>query len=226
MKTTKNILWGIVLVIIGLIAGCNALGIADINIFFDGWWTLFIIVPSFIGLFTDDDKMDNLIGLIIGGGILLVCQDVLSFDIVWKLMLPIILVVVGISMIFKDTIGNKVSKEIKKLNVNKNDSNNYYAAFSGEKIKLDGEVFEGAQVNAIFGGIKLNLRNAIIEKDVVIEACSLFGGIDILVPDNVRVKVRPTSIFGGTSDKSQNKESEGPVVCIDATCIFGGVDVK
>ena len=38
----------------GVIFGLNALEITDINIFFDGWWTLFIIVPCFIGLFKDD----------------------------------------------------------------------------------------------------------------------------------------------------------------------------
>ena len=54
MKKVGNILWGIVLIIIGLIIGGNALGIVNINIFFDGWWTLFIIIPCFIGLFKDD----------------------------------------------------------------------------------------------------------------------------------------------------------------------------
>ena len=45
MKKFRNILWGLVLIILGLIFGGNALGITDINLFFDGWWTLFIIVP-------------------------------------------------------------------------------------------------------------------------------------------------------------------------------------
>lgn len=39
---------GIVLIILGPIVGGNTLGITNINIFFDGWWTLFIIVPCFI----------------------------------------------------------------------------------------------------------------------------------------------------------------------------------
>ena len=58
----SNILWGLVLILIGIIFGLNALDIADINIFFDGWWTLFIIVPCFIDLFKDKDKSGNIIG--------------------------------------------------------------------------------------------------------------------------------------------------------------------
>jgi len=43
--------------------GLNALNITDINFFFTGWWTLFIIIPSLIGLFNDkdQDKTGNLI---------------------------------------------------------------------------------------------------------------------------------------------------------------------
>ena len=36
MKKFGNVLWGIVLIVIGLIIGGNALGITNINIFFDG----------------------------------------------------------------------------------------------------------------------------------------------------------------------------------------------
>lgn len=226
MKKARNIIWGVILVAIGLIAGCNVLGIADINIFFDGWWTLFIIIPCLVGLVTDDDKSGNLVGLIIGAGLLLICQDILSFELVWKLLLPIILVIIGLSMIFKDAIGGKVSKEIKKLNKENGKKSEYCAVFSSEKADFGGQQFEGAEVNAIFGGVKLDLRNADISADVVISACAIFGGVDIFVPENVNVKVKSTSIFGGTSDKTKHENETAPVVYVDATCIFGGVDVK
>ena len=59
MKKFGNVLWGVVLIVIGLIIGGNALGIININIFFDGWWTLFIIIPCFIGLFKDNENIRN-----------------------------------------------------------------------------------------------------------------------------------------------------------------------
>ena len=66
MKKANSIFWGLALVAVGVFLGLNAFGITDINIFFDGWWTLFIIVPCTIGLFTDYDKTGNLIGILIG----------------------------------------------------------------------------------------------------------------------------------------------------------------
>ena len=38
MEKTKNILWGVILIIIGIVWGLNALEIASIDIFFEGWW--------------------------------------------------------------------------------------------------------------------------------------------------------------------------------------------
>ena len=46
MQKLNRILWGVVLVAVGVVFALNALNIVDINIFFDGWWTLFIIIPA------------------------------------------------------------------------------------------------------------------------------------------------------------------------------------
>ena len=190
MKNFGNILWGIVLIIIGLIVGGNALGITNIDIFFDGWWTLFIIIPCFIGLFKEREKTGNIIGILIGIALLLCCQDILNFDMIWKLAFPSILIIIGISFIFKDTFDYKLSKEIKKLNEKKVNSDEYCATFSGQNLKFDGEKFTGTNLTAVFGGIKCDLKNAIIENDVVINCSSIFGGIEIYVPDNIKVKIK------------------------------------
>ena len=101
------------------------------------------------------------------------------------------------------------------------------AVFSGEKMNFTGEVFQGAELNAVFGGVECNLRNAIIDQDCVIRASAIFGGVDIFVPGNVNVQVTSTSIFGGVSNKSCNGQIEGaPTLYIQGTCLFGGVDIK
>ena len=56
MNNFSKILWGIVFITLGLVIALNALDITDINLFFNGWWTLFIIIPCLIGLFKDEDE--------------------------------------------------------------------------------------------------------------------------------------------------------------------------
>ncbi len=227
MKKVESVLWGIVFITIGLIISGNVLGITNINIFFNGWWTLFIIIPCFIGLFKNNRKTGDIIGLIIGIALLLACQDILKFDLVWKLLFPVILIIVGISFIFRDTIGGKITKEIKELNKNRINSNEYCATFSEQNVKFDDEKFSGADLTAVFGGVKCDLRKAIIEENQIINATSIFGGIEIFVPENVKVKIKSTPIFGGVSDKANySKEEQAHIIYINATCVFGGVEIR
>ena len=214
------------LVCVGIVLCLNQLGLTDINIFFKGWWTLFIIVPCLFGLFTDKDKVGSLIGLFIGVAILLSVNDVIDFSLILKLIFPIILVMIGVTVIAKNINDRNVSEKISELNGNKIKIGSYCSTFSSQNINVD-ETFDGCNLDAIFGGIKLDLRNSKIKKDVVINASAIFGGIDIYVPEDVEVKIKSTSIFGGASNKSKNETDEkSKVIYVNATCLFGGVDIK
>ncbi|MGN0486440.1 MAG: LiaF transmembrane domain-containing protein [Acutalibacteraceae bacterium] len=227
MKKISKVLWGIVLISVGVIFALNAFGITAIELFFDGWWTLFIIVPCFIGIFTERDKIGNIIGLAVGVFLLLCCQDVLGFDTLWKLAVPAIIVIVGLKLIFGAVFGDKA---IKLLESSKQSGENIKigcATFSGQDLNFAGEEFNGAELTAVFGGVKCDLRNAVIEKDCAITATSVFGGIDIFMPDYVNVKINSNSVFGGVSDKNHRPAVQGAVtVYINATCMFGGVEIK
>lgn len=226
MNNIKNILWGIVLVIIGVIIGLNTMGITNIDIFFDGWWTLFIIVPCFIGLFTNNDKTGNIIGLLVGVILLLGMQNIIDFNLIWKLLLPSIIVIIGLSLIFKNTFNSKINSEIKKLNSKDTKDNEYWATFSGQRIDIPNEEFKGATLNSVFGSITCDLREAKIKEDVVINTSSVFGGIDIIVPDDVNIKIKSNSIFGGVNNKKKNNEDNKYTIYVNASCLFGGVDIK
>lgn len=224
MSRTSNILWGLVFVIIGVIFGLNALEITNINIFFDGWWTLFLIVPSFIDLFKTSNKTSNLIILSIGIILLLGCQDIINFKLIMKLIFPTILVIIGLSMVFKDVFNHKIKDEIKKLN-DKN-AKEYCATFGGQDLDFTGEDFKGCNLNAVFGGVKCNLKEAKIKENVVINASAIFGGITIFIPDNVNVKVNSVPVFGGVDNKIRNNKDNNKTIYINATCMFGGVEIK
>lgn len=224
MKKLGNIIWGIVFILLGLIFGLNVMGITNINIFFNGWWTLIIIVPSLIGIIKDSRKIWNYVWLVIGIIFLLSAQGILDIRKIRKLIFPTILVIIGLIIIFKDTVKTKVNEKVKELN--KKDVEEYYATFSGQKISYAEKEFNGASVNAIFGGLDLDLRDAKIEKDEIINATAVFGGIDIIVPKNVNVQIKSNSLFGGVDNKVINSKEQLPTLYIKAFCLFGAADIK
>ena len=44
-KTVSSIFWGVLIIALGVILGGNVMGIWDFDVFFPGWWTMFIILP-------------------------------------------------------------------------------------------------------------------------------------------------------------------------------------
>ena len=56
----------------------------------------------------------------------------------------------------------------------------------------------------------------------------MFGGAEIIVPNNVNVKINTFCLFGGISDKRIVKpDSENNVtLTVNGCCIFGGADIK
>lgn len=193
--------------------------------FFNGWWTLFIIIPCITGLFKEENKIGNIIGIIIGTMLLLSSQEIISFELIMKLLIPIVFIVIGIGIIFKDFINKTINDKIKQLN--KDGLEEYYATFSEQKTKLPKEKFKGASLNAVFGSVKFDMTDSIIEKEQIVNSSSIFGGIEITVPNKINVKVKSTALFGGVSNKTtETKDSSLPTLYINSFCMFGGVDIK
>lgn len=229
-KQFRAVIWGLAIITLGVIFGGNALGLFSIDIFFDGWWTLFIIVPSFISIFTEKEKLSNLFLLGVGVILLLAAQDVFSYDVAWKVILAVFLVMLGIWIVFKGIVRGNNDKEVEKKIRDLSDEktmDSQVAIFSGSDRTYNGEVFSGSTLVAIFGGVDLDLRNAKIEKDTVIKAFAMFGGIDILVPEDVQVKIKSGFIFGGASDERKGDGGKGKhTIYLDAAGGFGGITVS
>lgn len=227
MNKGKNLFWGILLIVVGCIWGTNILGITDIDILFDGWWTLFIILPCLHGLVTEYDKMGNFIGLVIGILLLLSCQDIVNLSTIWKLIFPFIVVMIGVKLLFKDVFQKdfrRVKETLSKKGVHLKE---HAAVFSGMNIDYSNETFDGADLNAIFGGLHCDLRRAVFTDNCVIKVSSVFGGIDLFVPEDVDVKVSVTCLFGGVSDKRVRKNAGNrTTLYIEGMALFGGVDIK
>ena len=72
--------------------------------------------------------------------------------------------------------------------IKKTNQKEYCAIFSSQDIAIE-DAFTGCELSAVFGGLKLDLTNAKVKEDIIINASSIFGGIDILIPENIQVKI-------------------------------------
>lgn len=225
MKQVSKVMWGVVLVVLGGVFALNALGITDIDLFFKGWWTLIIIVPSAIAMFTDKDKTGAIIGLTVGLLMLLACRGYVNFELLGKLIVPVLIIVAGVKLIFNGAFDKNAKEKMKKMK-NVTGIRHCSTAFANKTDDCTNQTFNGADYVAAFGKVDSDISRAFFERDVLINVKNLVGTVNITIPEGVNVKVISHSLFGGVTNPVQNNDSNVVTIYIEALCLLGNVEVK
>ena len=87
----------------------------------------------------------------------------------------------------------------------------------------------GDRVNAFawMGACILDFRDAeIAGAEVVVTAVAFMGGIEIVVPEGMRVEFSGVPFMGGTECKVPPASGDGPVLRVKAFAFMGGIEVK
>ncbi|MDW4907620.1 DUF1707 domain-containing protein [Streptomyces sp. ADMS] len=81
---------------------------------------------------------------------------------------------------------------------------------------------------AIFGSVEIDLSEAIFEyQQVVIKAISVFGSVEIRVPENVSLRGTGGGVLGAFEVRTLDSGEPGaPVVYVDGLAILGSVEAK
>jgi hypothetical protein len=138
----------------------------------------------------------------------------------WAVMGPLLLVLAGGSVVWR-AFNRPVPEGAGDAYIRT------FAVFSGAELRPT-VPFEGADLTAVMGGIKLDLSNAPMAGDTaVVDVFTLMGGAEIFVPRDWDVTVKVISLMGGCSDK--RRPSTLPAskhLIIQGMAVMGGVEIK
>ena len=86
----------------------------------------------------------------------------------------------------------------------------------------------GRQYQALFGGAEIDLRDAKPAPGAELDVFVAFGGAEIKVPEGWQVVTHGMPIFGGFENVTTTESIEpgAPLLDVNATIIFGGLEVK
>jgi hypothetical protein len=216
-----NILWGLGFIVAGIGFAGNSLGLWSFRLFFNGWWTLFIIVPCLISVIQSGPRFGNCVGLGVGVVLLLSARGVIDGKLISTLVFPAVLVAVGLSILFRDSL----RREARVPPRNADGTVDLFGILAGNGAAFPKEPFRGGRITAVLGGVELNLRDALITEDAVIGVTAVLGGVEIRLPPGVRVKASGLPILGGVSNKAVPAGEGAPTVHINFFCMLGGVDI-
>jgi hypothetical protein len=103
-----------------------------------------------------------------------------------------------------------------------------FAMMAGVKRRSVSSEFRGGDLNAIMGGVELDLTNAQVRagEEAVIDAFAMWGGVEIKVPPHWRIVGDVLPVMGAFQDNTHPTGEPGPTLVIRGTAIMGGIDVK
>ncbi len=108
-----------------------------------------------------------------------------------------------------------------------NDEKRYLNFMNGRNIRFDGEEISSVEVNAVAGGVELDLTEAELMEDAEVCVRALMSGVVVKVPPMVRVEVDDTDVLSGFMNLVPKYEMEDlPVLRIKVQSMLSGVKVE
>ncbi|WP_255951177.1 DUF1707 SHOCT-like domain-containing protein [Streptomyces odontomachi] len=105
---------------------------------------------------------------------------------------------------------------------------NLVAVFSSTVRRGRWRVGRRTHVYSIFGSVEIDLSEALFEyQQVVIKAISVFGNVEISVPENISLRGNGGGVFGNFEVHTlDSPEHDAPVVFVDGLAVLGNIEAR
>lgn len=219
--TVTRIIIGLSVIAGGVLLLLSNLDVGVIRDVVREWWPIAIVVGGLLWLVSEPrNYMWALLVVAIGAIVQLDRLDVVDVN-VGQLILPAIIIAVGLSLLFK---GSSTSR----THIAKNQREDVTAILGGNETHVHSDNFKASSVTAVLGGAVIDLRNATIKEEAVVEVFCFWGGVEIRIPKGVQVRNETTAILGSVENTAGKEKAAGkqPVLHVTGDVIMGGVEIK
>lgn len=221
-RSTPQLIFGLIIVVVGLLMTLDTLGIADAEHYLRYWPIGFValgVAKIWQARGGHSGMFGGMIFVIVGLWLLLEAARVIRISF-WELW-PMLLVALGASLVWRSVTGHRPAA---------NDTNSVVSAVAvlgGVNRGNNSSSFRGGDLTAVMGGCEVDLRQARIDGEAIIDVFAMWGGIEIRVPEDWTVIGRVTPLLGGFDDKTRPPQTAGAQkLIIRGFVVMGGVEVK
>lgn len=221
-----KIFLGVVLVLLGVLFLLDQLGLGRIlggQSLIGYFWPLIIVGIGILFLVRGGLTP----GIIfVTFGLLFIASQFFGWSI-WGNWWPIVLIAIGVAILLGKTTENVFSNAVS--GTTEANTLNDFLIFWGSEKRIVSKAFHGGKITCMFGGEKIDLREAAIAKDgAKLEVYCAFGGVEIIAPVDMNVEVAGNGVLGAVENKAvHNTEANNkPKLLIVGNVAFGGIEVK
>lgn len=223
LRFTGRLLFGFVLVTLGLLWTLENLGIADADQVLR-WWPVLLIAYGFVrftGLDGTRRMVSGVLFLIAGGWML--ARELGYIQISIFRLWPLFMIVVGASLVWRSMRGPQAADTADRQSYPRP-----FAFMGGVSRTIESEDLVGMEVSAVMGGVELDLRGSKPRgPEVVIETFAWWGGIEIVVPEDWHVVTEVSPIMGGVEDSTRRTEAgAGTTLVVRGLVVMAGIEIR
>jgi predicted membrane protein len=223
-RLSAQLVAGFLIIGAGVVATLDNFGVLDGRAYFR-YWPVGLIVMG-LAKFRQARGGPGRLGasLFVAVGTWLLLESLGIVDIsMWQLW-PLLLVLFGASLVWQGMRG-RGCRSLRSTDANATISGT--AVLGGGSRGNNSQRFQGGELTAVLGGWDIDLRQAAIDGEAIIDVFALCGGIEIRVPDDWTVVGRVTPVLGGFEDKTRAPQGAGAHrLVIRGVAIMGGIEVK
>lgn len=201
-KRVSNIIIGLIVLAIGIFLIGNITGLFKFNLFFEGWWTVLIMIAAVISMISDRPNIFNVYFLLFGAAMLLKYRGIFNEEVSgWLVALALLVVIIGLKLILGAFFPSKTkiyfTDDGEKKTVYESNTGDEENVIFSEKIeKYNDREFKGASYSVVFGRLVLDLTGAAVTDGAYLNVECVFGGVEVIVPADVNVNVTKSAVFG------------------------------
>ena len=221
-RLSPQLILGVGIVALGVVFLLDNLGIIYVRDVWD-FWPALLIIFGLSKLAQPKGASGRIVGLIftvIGAAFLLDNLRLIHFNL-WDYW-PVILVFIGVSMVWRAWAAGSSTPAGGESEGNISAA----AILGGVKRVSNTPDFRSAELTAIMGGCDIDLRQASIKSSpAVINIFTMWGGVDIKVPNDWSVEVQGLPLLGGFDDKTFHPQNSSKRLLVKGLALMGGVEI-
>src|SRR5258707_6726414 len=204
----QGLIPGAVILAIGAIFLLDNLGVVNAGRIWM-FWPLILIFAGLVKLLDPCRRSWGAMLMALGVFFLLNSLGVAHFS--WGAFWPVILIGVGVMAMWSALQARNLTDGLKNESSDPLTMLNESAIFGGVQKRLGGKDFRGGQLQALFGGIEIDMRDAdMAGTEKVLHANALFLGIQLSVPENWFVGTLGLGAFSGYTSFNPLKHTVSP----------------
>jgi predicted membrane protein len=230
MRASGQVVIGLMVVAFGVLFLLDNLNIIYLRhvIFF---WPLAFVAAGLVALCSDGPRSGRITGIVlIAIGVAMTLNRLGYYFISWRTFWPLVMIALG-GLILYRTVGGRRMVHVHTGPYTKDDANadnliDITAILGGFERRVSTPDFRGGEVTAIMGGCALDLREAGLTTEAVINVSAIWGGITIKVPPDWTVVLHGTPVMGGFTEKTARPPDNRKRLVVTGYAIMGGVEVR